>query len=62
MEQKFLSVREVAKRLNIGVSTLYRLIKQGLFIQGGYFGGSRRFNIDEVDAWAQAKAQAQTGN
>lgn len=56
MEQKFLSAREVAKRLNIGVSTLYRLIKQGLFIQGGYFGGSRRWDISDVDNWAAAQA------
>lgn len=51
-EQRYLSAREVAKRLNIGVSTLYRMIKRGMFLNGGYFGGSRRWNASDVDQWA----------
>lgn len=51
-EQRYLSAREVAKRLNIGVSTLYRMIKRGMFLQGGFFGGSRRWNVSDVDRWA----------
>ena len=61
-ERRYLRAREVAERLGVGVTTIYRLIQQGQFIEGARFGGSRRWDVQEVDKWAaEQAAQSQNG-
>ena len=55
-ERRYLRAREVAERLGVGVTTIYRLIQQGQFIEGAKFGGSRRWDVQEVDRWAAEQA------
>ena len=56
-ERRYLRAREVAERLGVSITTVYRLIRQGQFIEGARFGGSRRWDVQAIDAWAQSKSQ-----
>ncbi|MBQ8691521.1 MAG: helix-turn-helix domain-containing protein [Synergistaceae bacterium] len=55
-ERRYLRAREVAERLGVSITTVYRLIQQGQFIEGAKFGGSRRWDVQAVDAWATEQA------
>ena len=55
-ERRYLRGREVAERLGVSIATVYRLIQRGEFIEGTRFGGSRRWDVQAVDAWAQSKS------
>ena len=57
-ERRYLGAREVAERLGVGVTTIYRLIQKEQFPEGARFGKSHRWDIQDVDAWAAAQAQA----
>ena len=56
-ERRYLRAREVAERLGIGITSIYRLIQSGNFITPLKFGRSTRFDIEAVDAWAADQAQ-----
>ena len=56
-ERRYLGARDVAKRLSLSTTTLYRLIQRGEFMQGLKFGHSTRWDVQDVDAWAAAQAQ-----
>ena len=50
-ETKLLTVAQVAKILRCGESTLREQDKKGLVPKPVKFGGSIRWNVDELDAW-----------
>ena len=56
-ERRYLGARDVAKRLSLSTTTLYRLIQRGDFPQGLKFGHSTRWDIQDVDAWAKAQSE-----
>lgn len=56
-EQRYLKMRQVAQRLGLGRVTLYKLLRNHNFPAGLIFGHSRRWDIQDVDAWAAAQAQ-----
>lgn len=45
----FLNVKEVAARYGVEKSTIYRLRRQGLFPQGMRIGGSRLWELGELE-------------
>lgn len=49
---------QVCDRLGIGMSTLYRLIRAGE-VTRYKFGRAARFNVEEVNAWAQGRIDVQ---
>ena len=55
-ERRYLRAREVAERLGVGRTTIYRFARCGDFPKGLKFGNSRRWDIRDVDAWAARQA------
>ena len=49
---KLLSVREVSKKLGVGVRTIYREVNEGK-IPGFKFGGQWRFDPEVIEEWLQ---------
>ena len=60
---RFYSIREAAKLLGLGVSTLYAWQAKGMFPRGTRFGRVRRYSAEELQTWANElrKAQAAAG-
>ncbi len=59
-EKQYLKAREVAKRLNISVMTLYRMRQRGEFIHGIFFSPHcLRWSVDAVDEWVRSKNATQ---
>ena len=52
---QFLKINDVAGKLSISRQGVYNLIKRANFPKGSKFGRSRRWNIDEIETWAQAQ-------
>jgi excisionase family DNA binding protein len=50
-EQQFLSIEEVAKRLELNSSTVYRLVREGQ-LPGFKIGGQWRFSEKALEEWA----------
>ncbi|MBQ8693144.1 MAG: AlpA family phage regulatory protein [Synergistaceae bacterium] len=57
MKQDFLRSKEVAAKLGLAVCTIFRMAKQGKFPKGVKFGRARRWNEDEINAWAAAQSE-----
>ena len=51
-ERRYLRGREVAERLGLGISTIYRFIRCGEFPQPLKFGRSTRWDVQAIDEWA----------
>lgn len=55
MEQKYLTARQVGERLGIAKTTIFKLVRRGIFPKGAKFGGARRWSAEIIDAWAKAQ-------
>ncbi len=54
---KYLTLAEVAERLHIAKTSVYNFMQTANFPTGAKFGRKcRRWNIDEIDRWAEAQA------
>ena len=54
----FLTMKELAAQLKVTKTTLFSLMKRGQFPAGIRIGRCRRWNIDEIDRWAEAQQEA----
>lgn len=50
MNEKFLTIGDVAKRFQVNTTTVYRLVQKGV-LPGLKVGGQWRFSQDMLDAW-----------
>ncbi|MBQ3625853.1 MAG: helix-turn-helix domain-containing protein [Synergistaceae bacterium] len=55
-ERKYLAINEAARFLGVSRSKFYSLLKNNTFPASLKFDGVRRWNVDEIDNWAQAQA------
>ena len=53
-EEKFVSVKEIARVLTVSPATIYRWVSQGI-IPVYRFGKTWRFSVDEIIKWAKQK-------
>ena len=51
-ERRYLRGREVAERLGIALTTIYRFTRHGEFPQPLKFGRSTRWDVQAIDDWA----------
>ncbi len=56
--EELLKDREVASRLGIGVSTVWRLSKAGKLPPPIKIGGSTRWRVSEISEWIEAQQAA----
>ena len=55
-EARYLGARDVAKRLNVSMTTVYRLLQRGDFPQALKFGRLTRWDVNMIDDWAAKQA------
>jgi len=58
-ETQYLTLKDLCKRLKLAQSTIFGLLRQGKFPRGLKIGHSRRWNFDEVTAWAKVQSLEQ---
>ncbi|MBQ8693377.1 MAG: helix-turn-helix domain-containing protein [Ruminococcus sp.] len=57
MKREYLRSKEVAEKLGLAVGTIFRMARRGQFPSGVKFGRARRWNEDEINAWAAAQSE-----
>ena len=61
MNEKFLTVEEVAKRFQLNTTTVYRLVQKGI-LPGLKVGGQWRFSPEMLDVWVIRHAGGNGGD
>lgn len=56
-EVLYLTVKDVARKLNLSTSGIFKFVRQGNFPQGTKFGAARRWLESDIDAWAAAQGK-----
>lgn len=54
---EFLTVTDVAKRYSISRSSVFNFYKKGLIPKGITFGKTRRWSLEELEAFEQGKRE-----
>jgi len=56
IEARYCKARDVARRLSISTTQLYRLLQRGEFVKPLKIGHATRFDVHAVDEWVKAQA------